>query len=74
TLSRDKMKADFKEITQKGNSLYFFTYTYNQPAYIEQYSLKTGKKVKEKEIGMVKDVVTPKSHLKLCDFEVMKDF
>ncbi|MDP4524337.1 hypothetical protein [Bacillus halotolerans] len=74
TLSRDKMKADFKEITQKGNSLYFFTYTYNQPAYIEQYSLKTGKKLKEKEIGKVKEIVAPKSHLKLYDFEVMKDF
>lgn len=68
------MKADFKEITQKGSSLYFFTYTYNKPATIEQYSLKTGKKVKEKEIGKVKDVVTPKSHLKLYDVEVMKGF
>lgn len=68
------MKADFKEITQKGSSLYFFTYTHNKPAYIEQYSLKTGKKLKEKEIGKVKDVVTPKSHLKLYDFEVMKRF
>ncbi|MFB7485895.1 hypothetical protein ACIGLI_04945 [Bacillus subtilis] len=74
TLSQDKMKADFKEITQKGSSLYFFTYTYNKPAYIEQYSLKTGKKMKEKEIGKVKDVVTPKSHLKLYDVEVMRDF
>ncbi|MBO3794044.1 hypothetical protein [Bacillus subtilis] len=74
TLSQDKMKADFKEITQKGSSLYFFTYTYNKPAYIEQYSLKTGKKMKEKEIGKVKDVVTPKSHLKLYDVEVMKGF
>lgn len=74
TLSQDKMKADFKEITQKGSSLYFFTYTYNKPAYIEQYSLKTGKKMKEKEIGKVKDVVTPKSHLKLYDVEVMKRF
>lgn len=74
TLSRDKMKADFKEITQKGSSLYFFTYTYNKPAYIEQYSLKTGKKMKEKEIGKVKDVVTPKSHLKLYDVEVIKGF
>ncbi|MCY9377047.1 hypothetical protein MOF34_18610 [Bacillus sp. T17B1] len=74
TLSPEKMKADFKEITQKGGSLYFFTYTYNQPAIIEQYSLKTGKKVKEKEIRKVKDVVTPKSHLKLYDFEVMKGF
>ncbi|MEC1292005.1 hypothetical protein P9B58_17690 [Bacillus mojavensis] len=73
-LSPEKMKADFKEITQKGSSLYFFTYTYNQPATIEQYSLKTGKKVKEKEIGKVKEIVTPKSHLKLYDFEVMKDF
>ncbi|WP_316273865.1 hypothetical protein [Bacillus halotolerans] len=73
-LSPEKMKADFKEITQKGSSLYFFTYTYNQPAYIEQYSLKTGKKVKEKEIEKVKEIVTPKSHLKLYDFEVMKDF
>ncbi|KUP36668.1 hypothetical protein AU387_06735 [Bacillus halotolerans] len=73
-LSPEKMKADFKEITQKGSSLYFFTYTYNQPAYIEQYSLKTGKKVKGKEIGKVKEIVTPKSHLKLYDFEVMKDF
>ncbi|MDO3660939.1 hypothetical protein [Bacillus sp. C28GYM-DRY-1] len=72
TLSPEKMKADFKEITQKGSSLYFFTYTYNQPAIIEQYSLKTGKKVKEKEIRKVKDVVTPKSHLKLYDVEVMK--
>ncbi|SME91155.1 hypothetical protein SAMN02744787_0361 [Bacillus subtilis] len=74
TLSPDKMKADFKEITQKGSSLYFFTYTYHKPAYIEQYSLKTGKKMKEKEIGKVKDVVTPKSHLKLYDVEVMRDF
>ncbi|WP_345805736.1 hypothetical protein [Bacillus subtilis] len=74
TLSQDKMKADFKEITQKGSSLYFFTYTYNKPAYIEQYSLKTGKKMKEKEIRKVKDVVTPKSHLKLYDVEVMKGF
>ncbi|WP_044445822.1 hypothetical protein [Bacillus spizizenii] len=74
TLSPKKMKADFKEITQKGSSLYFFTYTYNQPATIEQYSLTTGKKVKEKEIRKVKDVVTPKSHLKLYDFEVMKGF
>ncbi|WP_407567912.1 hypothetical protein OKW88_14175 [Bacillus subtilis] len=74
TLSQDKMKADFKEITQKGSSLYFFTYTYNKPAYIEQYSLKTGKKMKEKEIRKVKDVVTPKSHLKLYDVEVMKRF
>ncbi|MCY7905568.1 hypothetical protein MOB40_11700 [Bacillus inaquosorum] len=74
TLSRDKMKADFREITQKGSSLYFFTYSYNKPAYIEQYSLKTGKKVKEKEIGKVKEIVTPKSHLKLYDFEVMKGF
>ncbi|MEC0375090.1 hypothetical protein P8780_07290 [Bacillus subtilis] len=74
TLSQDKMKADFKEITQKGSSLYFFTYTHNKPAYIEQYSLKTGKKLKEKEIGKVKDVVTPKSHLKLYDVEVMKRF
>ncbi|MDR4433658.1 hypothetical protein [Bacillus tequilensis] len=74
TLSSEKLKADFKEITQKGSSLYFFTYTYNKPATIEQYSLKTGKKVKEKEIGKVKDVVTPKSHLKLYDFEVMKGF
>ncbi|WP_339179099.1 hypothetical protein NST56_21530 [Bacillus sp. FSL R5-0560] len=73
-LSPEKMKADFKEITQKGSSLYFFTYTYNQPAYIEQYSLKTGKKVKEKEIGKVKEIVTPKSHLKLYDFEMMKNF
>ncbi|AEP88993.1 hypothetical protein [Bacillus spizizenii] len=73
-LSPEKMKADFKEITLKDNSLYFFTYTYNQPATIEQYSLKTGKKVKEKEIRKVKDVVTPKSHLKLYDFEVMKGF
>ncbi|MCY8544962.1 hypothetical protein [Bacillus vallismortis] len=73
-LSPEKMKADFKEITRKGSSLYFFTYTYNQPAYIEQYSLKTGKKVKEKEMKKVKDVVTPKSHLKLYDFEVMKGF
>ncbi|MGG1248406.1 hypothetical protein [Bacillus spizizenii] len=72
TLSPDKMKADFKEITQKGSSLYFFTYIYNQPAFIEQYSLKTGIKVKEKEIRKVKDVVTPKSHLKLYDVEVMK--
>ncbi|QJC98387.1 YycP [Bacillus mojavensis] len=72
-LSPEKMKADFKEITQKGSSLYFFTYTYNQPAYIEQYSLKTGKKRKEKEIGKVKEIVAPKSHLKLYDFEVMKD-
>ncbi|MCY7806069.1 hypothetical protein MOF47_12505 [Bacillus spizizenii] len=74
TLSPEKMKADFKEITQKGSSLYFFTYTYNKPATIEQYSLTTGKKVKEKEIRKVKDVVTPKSHLKLYDFEVMKGF
>ncbi|ASC82981.1 hypothetical protein [Bacillus subtilis] len=74
TLSPDKMKAEFKEITQKGSSLYFFTYTYHKPAYIEQYSLKTGKKMKEKEIGKVKDVVTPKSHLKLYDVEVMKRF
>ncbi|MEC1444432.1 hypothetical protein [Bacillus subtilis] len=74
TFSQDKMKADFKEITQKGSSLYFFTYTYNKPAYIEQYSLKTGKKMKEKEIRKVKDVVTPKSHLKLYDVEVMKRF
>ncbi|PAC84160.1 hypothetical protein CHH85_00475 [Bacillus subtilis] len=74
TLSQDKMKADFKEITQKGSSLYFFTYTYHKPAYIEQYNLKTGKKMKEKEIGKVKDVVTPKSHLKLYDVEVMKRF
>ncbi|MFV9830522.1 hypothetical protein ABOZ80_00495 [Bacillus stercoris] len=74
SLSQDKMKADFKEITQKGSSLYFFTYTYNKPAYIEQYNLKTGKKMKEKEIGKVKDVVTPKSHLKLYDVEVMKGF
>lgn len=74
TLSPDKMKADFKEITQKGSSLYFFTYTYHKPAYIEQYNLKTGKKMKEKEIGKVKDVVTPKSHLKLYDVEVMKRF
>lgn len=73
-LSPEKMKADFKEITQKGSNLYFFTYTYNQPAYIEQYSLRTGKKVKEKEIGKVKEIVAPKSHLKLYDFEVMKDF
>ncbi|APH66864.1 hypothetical protein [Bacillus sp. LR_5] len=73
-LSPEKMKADFKEITLKDSSLYFFTYTYNQPATIEQYSLKTGKKVKEKEIRKVKDVVTPKSHLKLYDFEVMKGF
>ncbi|MEC1621589.1 hypothetical protein [Bacillus mojavensis] len=73
-LSPEKMKADFKEITQKGSSLYFFTYTYNQHAYIEQYSLKTGKKVKEKEIGKVKEIVAPKSHLKLYDFEMMKDF
>ncbi|MCO4852429.1 hypothetical protein [Bacillus vallismortis] len=74
TLSPEKMKADFKEITRKGSSLYFFTYTYNQPAYIEQYSLKTGKKVKVKELKKVKDVVTPKSHLKLYDVEVMKGF
>ncbi|MGC2878310.1 hypothetical protein [Bacillus subtilis] len=74
TLSPDKMKAEFKEITQKGSSLYFFTYTYNKPAYIEQYNLKTGKKMKEKVIGKVKDVVTPKSHLKLYDVEVMKGF
>ncbi|MEC1683828.1 hypothetical protein [Bacillus mojavensis] len=73
-LSPEKMKADFKEITQKGSSLYFFTYTYNQHATIEQYSLKTGKKVKEKEIGKVKEIVAPKSHLKLYDFEMMKDF
>lgn len=74
SLYQDKMKADFKEITQKGSSLYFFTYTYNKPAYIEQYNLKTGKKMKKKEIGKVKDVVTPKSHLKLYDVEVMKGF
>ncbi|WP_338443554.1 hypothetical protein V5F86_20495 [Bacillus spizizenii] len=73
-LSPEKMKADFKEITLKDSSLYFFAYTYNKPATIEQYSLTTGKKVKEKEIRKVKDVVTPKSHLKLYDFEVMKGF
>ncbi len=73
-LSPEKMKADFKETTQKGSSLYFFTYTYNKPATIEQYSLKTGKKVKEKEIEKVKEIVTPKSHLKQYDFEMMKEF
>lgn len=30
--------------------------------------------MKEKVIGKVKDVVTPKSHLKLYDVEVMKGF
>ncbi|WP_406589490.1 hypothetical protein [Bacillus atrophaeus] len=74
TLSQEKMKADFKEIHRKGDKLYFFTYSYNKPANIEQYSLKTGKKLNDKEIEDVKKVVTPKSHLKLYDFQVLKGF
>lgn len=48
------MKSDFKEIHRKGDKLYFFTYSYNKPASIEQYSLKTGKKLNDKEIEDVK--------------------
>ncbi|KXZ23510.1 hypothetical protein AXI59_09065 [Bacillus nakamurai] len=74
TLPAAGMKADFKDLTYQNGKLYLFTYSFKHPAKIEEFDLKTGKKLKERTIPNLKDIVTPKSHLKLYDVQVMKDF
>ncbi|AUJ60803.1 hypothetical protein [Bacillus velezensis] len=74
TLPASRMKADFKELTHQNGKLYLFTYSYKKPAKIESFDLKTGKKLNDLTIPNLKNIVTPKSHLKLYDVQVMEGF
>ncbi|MBY8912004.1 hypothetical protein KY305_04420 [Bacillus sp. YC2] len=74
TLPASGMKADFKDLTHQNGKLYLFTYSYKKTAKIESFDLKTGKKLNDRAIPNLKDIVTLNSHLKLYDVQVMEDF
>ncbi|ASF30714.1 MULTISPECIES: hypothetical protein [Bacillus amyloliquefaciens group] len=74
TLPASGMKADFKDLTHQNGKLYLFTYSYKKPAKIESFDLKTGKKLNGRTIPNLKNIVTPKSHLKLYDVQVIEEF